>query len=276
MASYDLGRQDNLQRIIQTVQRGALPEIVAINMTNSVATALHALGKELPELTQKLAQHLRLDMIPASYLRKANESIATMAQEAIVAGWHSTLPVGAPGYRAGSDPDKDRLSGVLGRVLASPAMLRGTTDRTISFLNVGTLNTEARHWYRVNYGALGPIANPERPESFPITAQGHTLFVLRDESPPAAQSWLPQNWQSEGSHWFIPTAPGKADVRGGGHRSALFSDLGFRSVAQNFMPTYTVMINDYFFDQTEKAGRSGGEVHVSVKADARRGVRPTL
>jgi hypothetical protein len=275
MPGYDVGRQANLQRIIQTIQRGALPSIVAVNMTNSVAAALHALGDQLPEITQKLARELRLDTIPASRLRSANESIAHMAQQAIVDGWRSRLPVGAPGYRKGSDPDKDRLSGVLGQVLASPAMLRGTTDRTISFLNVGVLNTEARHWYRVNYGALGPIANPDRPESYPITAQGHTLFVLRDESPPASQSWLPKDWQSEGSRWFAPTAPGKADVAGGGHRSALFSDLGFQSVATNFMPTYNNMFNDYVDDLVAKAKSSGTGVSVHVTTDVRRGTRPT-
>ena len=264
-------RQANLQRIVQQIQRGALPEILAINMHNSVVAGLKDAGSDVERLARKMARKLEQQQIPSSRLKEANLKLASIGQNAIVSGWRSRLPVGAPPYRRGPTTS-DRLSGLLGPALASPEMLRGTTARTISFLNVGYLNREARHWYRVNYGAFGPKATPSRPTAYPVTVDGQTVTVLQDESPPAIQSWLPRSYTSEGEVYFAPLK-GPADRAGGGHRSALFTDLGLQAVARNFDPVYDNMLRSYMRARAEELG---GERLVSrVNASLRR-TRPTV
>lgn len=265
-------QRDFTKATIQTIQRGGMPAVIATDMTNAVTAGVLAAGKQIKnDFARKLFKAIDLNLIPATRLRHANRTLAEGAQAAIVGGWHEALPAKAPIYRRGPDPNKNRLSQLLGPALASESMLRGTTDRTISFINASYLNTEARHWYRVNYGAYGPKVSPRRPEAFPVTVQGHTLFHLEDKHRPAPNSWLPRAFVSEGTEYFEPKK-GPADVHGGGTRSAVFTDLGFRHIAEHFYPTYGVMFNDYINERGVKTRlRAAG-----VRVISRTGQRPTV
>lgn len=256
-------RQANQQRIIQEIQRGGLPKAITVNMTNAVAAALNSLGKDINPFFQQLGAALGSKGIPDAYLKQANMQLALQAQEAVVSGWRSTLPVNAPPYRRGPDPRRDRLAGLLGPTLAEGDMLRGTTSRTISFLNTARLGQEARHWYRVNYGARGPKVSPGEPGSFPVVVGGKTLFMLHDERPPADHSWLPRAFRYEGTQFFQPKV-GPADVAGGGSRAALFTDLGFRSIARNFGPVYSEMLQNYARTAAGGARLKAHEIDVAV------------
>jgi hypothetical protein len=188
-----------------------------------------------------IAEGLKAGVFTKTDLRTANLQIAEKAQDAVVQGWRARLPLKSGPYRRGSDPDKDRLSGHLGRALASSQMISGTTDRGITFLNTTYLAENARHWYRVNYGAFGHnVPAIRRPKAYPVTMNGHTLFSIRDENEPAANSWLPRAFSFQ-DNIFVPHI-GPADKEGGGHRAALFTDLGFQSIADNVGPTYTKML----------------------------------
>lgn len=251
----------------------------AAYLHSALIAGVDALGDHANEFTQALYKGLGAGVMPRRYLKDANRQLAIGAQQAIEQGWRSRLPVGAPGYRKGSDPDHDRLSGRLGDALsAQEAMIKGTTDRAISFINNTVLNRQARHWYRVNYGAWGPKAILRRPQPFPVNVDGHTLFVLRDEAQPARNSWLPRAYAREGTSWFGPIPAydkdgrritNKADVHGGGHRAAVFTDLGYQSVAKNLDPTYDNMLRRYLREQGDEGFRSAG---INVVVD---GPRPT-
>jgi hypothetical protein len=221
-------------------------EVVAITAYTVLAVSKavgKALGGNAHAITNMVYESVNKG-VPDRLMLRANTVLAESAQRAVVSGWRSRLPLRSAPYRKGPDPDHDRLSGKLGEALADESMLRYTTPRGISFLNVQVLNSQARHWYRVNYGAFGPRANPNRPKAYPITVDGHTVMMLQDEHQPSANSWLPRRFMFEGRDYFTPLR-GPADVHGGGHRSALFTDLGFQSIAKNVNRVYGSTFRTY-------------------------------
>lgn len=257
--------QFDAARLVYQAQRGGAPRILAIGATNGLSRAGTEAGRLIKnELARKLIKALDLNLIPATRLERANRIVAKGAQDAITSGWKARLPAKAPAYRRGPDPKKDRLSQLLGPALGSEQMLAGTSARTISFINIQYLNTEARHWYRVNYGAYGPKVNPKTPSSFSVNIGGHSLFRLHDPHRPAPNSWLPRAFTSEGVSHFQPTK-GPADVMGGGTRSATFTDLGFKHVARRFGPTYRSMFADYVKEAGVRAKLRKSGVRVAVR-----------
>jgi hypothetical protein len=229
---------------------------IAIYATYAAADAAgRALKSNSDEFTRGVYRAIRKNAIGKARMTAANKELAVGAQRAIRNGWRRRLPVKAPPYRKGSDPDKDRLSGALGKALGKDSMTEATTDRAISFLNTGVLWNEARHWHRVNYGAFGPkVGSPDKPKSYPVTVNGHTLFALEDPGRPDPNSWLPRGlndkpairYESDYSYFAPEGRRGqsdiKADLPGGGHRSALFTELGFKHVAKNLDPVYRGML----------------------------------
>jgi hypothetical protein len=234
-----------LRRPVRGIAERGFLERITLNLVTAVPRAVSkALTDSADPMTKTLYEGIGAGVFPRSQLLAANQEIARRAQRDILSGWRARLPARSGPYRRGSNPRKDRLSGKLGEALASPAMVRRTTDRAISFLDPITLNAEARHWYRVNYGAYGGYAIVRRPKAYPVTVAGHTVFTLRDELRPAPNSWLPLRFGFEGSE-FVPLK-GPARTVGGGHRAALFTDLGFQSVGRNVDPVYREMIFRYF------------------------------
>jgi hypothetical protein len=233
--------------------------------------AATALTRNSDEFTRAFARTMKQSGIPANRMKAANKALAEQAQTAILEGWHDRLPVKAPGYRKGTDPQHSRLSGALGAALADSGMTRATTDRAISFLNTGILWEQALHWHRVNYGAFGPIATPGRTKPHPVTVDGHTIFELHDPGRPDPESWLPRRWISGGREYFRPDSRGeenKADVPGGGHRSALFTELGFQSVAKNMGATYKAALHRWVDEEgakTVSTALKAKKVRVSAK-----------
>jgi len=242
--------------------------VVTAYMPNAFGHAMGgSLGATAKIITKVIAEGLAHGVFTSKDLREANLEIARRAQRDIVQGWRSRLPLKSPPYRRGSDPNKDRLSGKLGETLASESMVQGTTDRGISFLNTSVLAEEARHWYRVNYGAYGHnVAAIRRPKMYPVTVDGHTLFTLQDENQPAPNSFLPVRFSFQHNE-FIPHQ-GPADVEGGGHRAALFTDIGFRSLGENFGPVYRKMLFTKFSrgGMTERFSAKNASVQAVIKA----------
>jgi hypothetical protein len=201
--------------------------------------AISDVESQLPDVYKRLASAMDLNKIPRSTLKDTNVRIAQHAQDAIVGGWRSRLPRGSASYRP-----EDRLTGTLGDALGDSAMTANSTDRTISFINVGYLNQHARHWYRVNYGAAGPNFQGGGEGRFPVPFPGGgTLGSLGDVSPPAARSYLPRVFMWEGNEFIVLRGPGTYPGRGS--RAARFSDLGLEAVAEAMGPAYAQMYDLY-------------------------------
>lgn len=233
-------------------------ELVA-ETTGAIAEATgSALQKNADQFTRGLFRALQKEAIPDARMYEANIALARRAQKAITDGWRARLsePPTAP-YRA----NRGRLTGALGSALASGSMIERTNSRAISFLNTSTLKREARHWYRVNYGARGPLKSPARPRPHTISIDGHTVAELEDPGKPARNSWLPRRFTiDEATGELTPTRlrgplQNKADVPGGGHRAALFSELGFRSLAANLEFEYREMLNRWVAEEGAEAVR---------------------
>lgn len=259
-----------LQRLIVEREIKNVGYSVAVYMPNAAGKAM-ARGIEgaVSYITDVLLRGVKEGVFTSTDLRTANLEIARSAQDAILRGWRARLPLKSGPYRRGSDPRKDRLSGALGRTLASDAMVQGTTDRGISFLNTSVLAENARHWYRVNYGAFGyNVPAIRRPKAYPVTIDGHTLFTLQDANDPAPNSWLPRRFSWDDNE-FVPIK-GPANIEGGGHRAALFTDLGYKALADNFGPAYRRMLFKKFrgggmFSSFEKK-----EINIQAVVQARR------
>lgn len=241
---------------------------MVIGGQQAIIGGFREVGKALPRDIRALGKALDLSLIPRSKLKAANVQIAKEAQAAMVKGWRSRLPRRSSSYRP-----QARLVKRLGRALASESMVTQTTDRTISFINQATLNSEAKHWYRVNYGAQGPnLAEGRQARSFTASVNGQALFTLRDDTPPAAQSFLPQGFHWRGGAFptgiFFPdkhSAP--ANVRGQGVRAARFTDLGVEAVAQRLGPVYFSTLQSYL---ASDSGNAKGRVNrIRVGGDLR-------
>lgn len=215
---------------------------VAVRIPNAFGHAIsEGIDGTVSHITNVLGKGLAAGVFTDKDLRTANLEIAHKAQNAIIEGWRARLPLKSGPYRRGSNPQKDRLSGKLGQTLASSAMVQGTTARSISFLNSSALAENARHWYRVNYGAFGPnVAAIRRPKAYPVTIEGHTIFTLQDPNEPAPNSWLPVRFTFQDKEFFPVQGP--ADKEGGGHRAALFTDLGYKALSQAVEPAYRKMV----------------------------------
>jgi hypothetical protein len=221
---------------------------IKVYLPNAIVRGVtEALDENVTPMTNALYRGMGGGVFPEKPMLEANKKIARRAQEAIVGGWRARLPLKSKPYRRGADPNKNRLSGKLGEALESPDMISGTTARGISFLNTSLLATEARHWYRVNYGAYGyRVGSIRRPKAYPVMIGGHSVFALKDEMRPAPNSWLPRGGLNFSDDGVVSPRKGPADVEGGGHRAALFTDLGYRAIAENADPVYRQMLMSYF------------------------------
>lgn len=268
----DLERKGGNQFIINFVT-SKVGTGMNIGLQNAMIHGIKEAGDQINIQTRQLFELISLNLIDKSALKQVNHELAQGAQQRIVAQWKTRLPHNAPGYRGGSDPDKNRLVGVLGRVLNDSEMLAFTTDRTISFLNLGVLNRDARHFLRVNYGAQGPnLGRGRSAERVQVTASGVTIATLRDPISPRPQSFIPATFISGGPKYFAPTSKGV--VAGKGHAAAHFTDLGVEYLRDNFGPSYQAMFSRLV--RTTNLRQVARDHGIDIQADLRTGPRPSF
>lgn len=239
--------------------RGSLRAGVCIAMANAVRKSL----QEFPNVLTSMSQAFDQRLLPRGQVKEANLRIARAAQSAMVSGYESRLPRGG---------GVGELSGTLGPALASPAMTSGTTDRVIAFLNTDALNQQAKHWYRINYGAIGPNLHApggHEARAFTVNVNGRPFVTLRDPGKPAATSWLPANFYWADNNWFIATR-GPARPSGAGARAAHFVDLGLEAIAHEFPIQYELLMRDFLKDSKNRAKleRKGIKVIADIRLES--------
>lgn len=230
---------------------------IVVGTTRAITLAVARFHRELPSTVNALAQAMGQRAIPRAQLGEINQGIARRAQSAVVNGYRSRLP------RRSTGGD---LSGRLSSALSSPAMTAATNDHVISFLNTDVLNTQAKHWYRVNYGAAGPSysrAGGHEAQTFTIKINGRPVATLRDDNRPAPTSFLPTRFFWGGDvigDRIIPLAPGV--MPGFGSRPAHFTDLGFRVIAEEFGPAYTNFFTTWVRQGKNRANLAAKNIHM--------------
>jgi hypothetical protein len=240
--------------------------------TNAIARATRdGLARELPTIIQGLGAALDRRMLPDRDMEAINYRIARQAQAAVVASLDSRLPRKSLPYNPGQ-----RLTGKLRPALASEAMLAGTSPRVISFINENVLGQTARHWYRVNYGAYGSnlfAPGSQEAASYALSINGRPIAILRDDSPPSTDNYLPANffWVKGPVNMLIASRGPATNGRANGARAARFIDPGLRVVAEQFGPSYDRFFRTWVMDAKNRARllqRTGVQVVADVRLES--------
>jgi hypothetical protein len=233
-----------------------------VGTTNAFVQGVKRATTELPTLVEGLGRAFSSRALPEAQLYEVNYGIARAAQAQVVAGWRSRLPRGSISYRPES-----RLTGKLGPALASPQMLEGTSARVISFVNADHLDTAAAHWYRINYGSIGPnLARGAAAEAYTVNLNNRPFIVLRDDLAPSRTNRIPAHFWIKGPvNMLIPVS--KAVYQSNGTRAAHFLDLGLEAVARSFGPAYQRFFNEWV--QTEAGRARLAKKDIQVVSDVR-------
>jgi hypothetical protein len=222
-------------------------EALIVGTTAAFAKATERLASELPSILNNIGSALSQRALPRGRMREINEGLARRAQSAVVSGWQSRLP------RRGSSKS-GTLMGQLGPALGNEAMIAGSSDRVVSFINDAYLDGVAAHWYHINYGAAGPNLNKpggREARSHIVNINGRPFLTLRDDLPPAAVSYLPARFAWAGQKFFAVRGPGLPVGRGA--RAAHFVDLGLEVIANELGPAYDSFFREWVADTKNRA-----------------------
>lgn len=250
---------------------------VIVATTNAYNRAVRDAARELPSVVTALGQSFDRRAFPERQFKETNLRIAEAAQKAVLSGWRSRLPRRSRRYRK-----DDRLTGTLGPALADPAMLSGTSAHVISFVNEKFLAQTAQHWYRVNYGAMGPkMAGSKEKKTYQINLLNQPFTVLRDDLKPAPTNWLPRTFEwndtirksgrkkRTGNQGEMINVLGRAKPTGKGARAARFTDLGLQKVAEQFPKEYDRTFRAWLQDGTGNARKKLSDKNIEVITDVR-------
>lgn len=249
----------NLQEAVVRQVRGA----VVVGVPHMMADAIRQGTRQLPALVETLGQAIDLSKLPRSRMKAANQRIAEHAQAAVVRGWYSRLP------RKTWAGSANRETGKLGPALANPANTKRTTDRVISFADAKVLNQEAKHWYRVNYGAAGSRYGEGRTaRRFVMQLNGHAFASFRDDLRPDPISWIPvrRTFDSDGN--MLPLSK-QVERSPFGARAARFFELGHSVVAREAPQAYTDLWFDYLHENGGAARRRMEKAGLDLKGELR-------
>lgn len=236
---------------------------IVVSSATLVSGAVHGAAQELPNVVKTLGQALDLRLMSRAKMKAANEQIAEDAQKAVVQGWRRRLPYAHP-----ATSRKNRLSGALGPALADPANLAATTDRVISFANEHVLSREAKHWYRVNYGAAGRnLARGRQAKRFVMLLNGETFGSFRDELPPDPISYIPAVIAWHGDAMYPKSKEVKVNENGA--RAARFLDLGHSVVARKAPAAYDKLWRNYINEKGNQAAQRLKKKEIHLKGELR-------
>lgn len=147
---------------------------VNINLANMVMKTVATSAKGLLDYVELIGRAIALEQSPeAKHLEKANKQLAAHMRNALRERYGSSVEnrKQVPSYvRA------NRLSGNLRRAITQPDMAVGTANE-IKYINQDRLNSEARHWARINFGVRGAPgakggARTKAPEQFELLGSG--------------------------------------------------------------------------------------------------------
>lgn len=243
---------------VQNVVRHTHDAIV-LGAAKMVADAIRLSMRDLPPIVTTLSQALDLRRMPRERLFRTNVDIAEQAHRSVVRGWRTRLP-------AHTGPSgRKRLSGHLERAIADPGNTGATTDRVISFVDTELMDREAKHWYRINYGAAGSRYPESRPQArFTMQLNNSTLASFMDESPPDPKSWIPrlQRGPDGERRWVAVPSPY-------GARAARFLDLGHATVARKAPQAYENLWRNYLNEGGQTVRSRLKKVDINVTGDLR-------
>lgn len=188
-----------------------------LDISGAVQTVVQRGSKEVVDFATQLAGAFQAEMKDQSDVAAANREIASAMRSALRFSYGQNVErrKQVPSY-----PRANRLSGALRRAIESPDMVQSSATG-IQYLNQDRLNTEARHWMRLNFGVRAapgasrpPAQTPEAgqfrwrvegptdvPGGFPqvaATGPGRQIRVLQISGKPRPPMYMPPGF------WFAP------------------------------------------------------------------------
>lgn len=233
--------------------------------------AVEAQGVAINDAARVLAKTLGFyQKVNPQLFIDAHNDVGRAALRSLQQGYRSRRyrrPAGQ--YRAG----QDRLSGTLGKALASTSHIYATPN-ALFFLDTGLLDREAEHWRRLNFGAgAGSKEGITPPQQFPITFGGLLVGTLGLPTQPSPAFRIPRGYWigPEGRVGADPSRLGRdqfwlvgqiggTDIRGrpsrgvqtAGIASRNFIDAAVRRIA-NELPRSYENIYDHLYRNARKS-----------------------
>jgi len=208
-------------------------------------------------------------------LARIHEVVASKALAAVQQAYDSRFP-GDNRYRAG----QNRESGKLGPALRNPNLVRAQKDG-ILFMNRQVLDSQAKHWYRLNFGAQ-PAGRQRRPGQFPISFDGQSLGSIGLDDRPSGRFSLPTGiWLAGGSN---PVPHNGARGRSEGSRGRTSSDQFYtvkwffqraaavRGEGDASFKKFASSLTGMAADRRKRGVRSGGRIPFTKRVETK-GIR---
>lgn len=211
---------------------GELYRSGGITLVDVFARALAAGALDGSEMVRNFALALEQTVRASkNQLGTVHHQVGVLAQQDIVEAYErARVEKGrnlAP-YRESTRDAGDRLLHALGR----EDFFRGTPDG-IGLANRTMLDSEARQWHRLNFGARPRAGAP--PQQAQIQWQGLVVGAIGLPYEPSAAFGLPRGFWREGG--FYPTGP-RQIYKTKGIRAWNFLDAGVATIAAEIGPAY--------------------------------------
>jgi len=227
--------------------------MVAIDLKERIERATRqGLQKGIGKTLENLAEQFRHTVRDAGRLQEVNTALAIHMRRGVIDAYtRNVLAVrSAPVYRVG----ENRFSGgALLEALSAPSMVEAS-PRGISFIDDELLDSQARHWYRLNFGALPASESIVAPKPIVRFGRGRAIRLThlsaQQPSGPFRVPELPAtrgHFKGDGSFYpfYNPggvRVSGEFSKRGIGARR--FLDEGLVAFAREFRPVYEAFFRE--------------------------------
>ena len=207
--------------------------LVIAGITDIMQTMIRDVGNGVHNSLSNSAQAFNAKVISDRRykLKTIHERAARGAQQAIVDAWREGHS--AP-YRIGKGRNQRDAGGALLRAVSSPNFYRAANDG-VDFINPVWMDSQARQWYRINFGAgtRGLTTPPGQVARLSILGQTTTVSPLARFKAGAATP-LPPGWWAHGGDGQPIEFDGSR--RGSGDAFYLRSSLKRKGIPSDLFP----------------------------------------
>lgn len=192
--------------------------------------------------------------------REANHRMASLMKRSMLSYYAETVGLAGshPRYRAG----QNRLPGTLRKALNRTGMVSVDGDR-LRYVNTAILNAEARHWARLNYGAMPAVTPPGFVASLRLDGKRLGDVSVRARPRPTMLRPVGVFQQMSNGVAFYPQGK-RATIPTKGIVGRNYLDGGIFALERNFDPVYGRMLGDIAAAAIRAAARKTKVVIVRV------------
>lgn len=258
--------------------RADLHRRMTIDLADLFVNAIADANARTAQTLQEAARVIQQGVAPESF-RQVHETIGLRAQQAVLNSYAQvvTAQKHVPSYRLADGGKNQRYAGGKLREALSSAAMVSASERGLRFIDTDVLDAQARHWARLNAGALGIGGGSRR--TFDIRWSNFVIAALGINMVPSAGFFVPRGYWWEGNgpvppgptgtSQFYPAGSGPrasaqtrlfATGEGGARKSIVFQrkrvsrgirarnflDAGVARIAEDLGPAYDRLYKDLY------------------------------